>query len=167
VPPYLQLAVLTQHTVDNVSDYCVILHQNVYANTFMQVLRLTILNVTITDSIWTHVYTRPTPDTHYSEIRESMWTHVYTRLTPYTHCSGTIRESMWTHIYIHLTPNTHYSDTIWDSMWTHVYTRPRGGRFNFLLTPIGGWVGVELAAPGFFLIQTGRFLVVPKFKYLN
>ena len=43
----------------------------------------------------------------------------------------------------------------------------RGGRFNFLLTPMGGWVGVKPAAPGVFLVQRGRFLVVQKFKYLN
>jgi len=36
----------------------------------------------------------------------------------------------------------------------------RGGRFNFLLTPMWGWVGFKPAAPGVFLIQKGRFLVV-------
>jgi len=43
-----------------------------------------------------------------------------------------------------------------------------GGRFNFLLTPMGGWAGVNpAAAPGVFLVQSGRFVVVQKFKYLN
>ena len=45
--------------------------------------------------------------------------------------------------------------------------RARGGRFNFLLTPMGGWVGVKPAARGVFLEQSGRFWVVQKFIYLN
>ena len=43
----------------------------------------------------------------------------------------------------------------------------RGGRFNFLPTPMVGWVGVKPAAPGVFLVRSGRFLVVQKFKNLN
>jgi len=42
-----------------------------------------------------------------------------------------------------------------------------GGRFNFLLTPMGQWVGVKPAAPGVSLVQSGRFLVVQKKNYLN
>jgi len=33
----------------------------------------------------------------------------------------------------------------------------RGGRFNFLLTPMGGWLGVKPAAPGVFLYKEGGF----------
>jgi len=44
---------------------------------------------------------------------------------------------------------------------------PRGEHFNFLLTPMRGWVGVKLAGMGFFLVQSGRYLVVQKFIYLN
>jgi len=39
--------------------------------------------------------------------------------------------------------------------------------FNFLLTPMKGWVGDKLAGLGVFLVQTGRFLMVQKFIYLN
>jgi len=40
-----------------------------------------------------------------------------------------------------------------------VIKKSGGGRFNFLLTPMGGLVGVKPAALGFFLVQSGRFLV--------
>ena len=43
----------------------------------------------------------------------------------------------------------------------------RSGRSKMLLTPMGGWVGVKPAALRVFLVQSGRFLVVQKFRYLN
>jgi len=47
-----------------------------------------------------------------------------------------------------------------------IFSIPRkGGHFDFLLTPMRGWVGVKPAKPGVFLIQSGMFLVVQKFIY--
>lgn len=49
----------------------------------------------------------------------------------------------------------------------NVLKSPRGGHFNFLLTPMGGKVGGKSAAPGGFLVQKGRFLLVQKFIYFE
>jgi len=48
-----------------------------------------------------------------------------------------------------------------------IHQENKGWAFQFFTNTNGGWVGVKPAALGVFLVQSGRFWVVPKFKYLN
>jgi len=43
----------------------------------------------------------------------------------------------------------------------------RGMHFNFLLTPMRGWLDEKLAGLGVFLVQSGRSVIVQQFIYLN
>jgi len=52
-------------------------------------------------------------------------------------------------------------------MWVYVCAYAKGGHFNFLLTPMRGWVGVKLEGMGVFFVQSGGFAMVQKFNYLN
>ena len=89
----------------------------------------------------------------------------------YTHMYGTIFIHTWRTNYIHNTYGTQIIYTIFMEYilytWDVWYTYARGGHFNFLPTPMRGWVGVKLAGMGVFLVQSGRFLVVQKFNYIN
>ena len=52
-------------------------------------------------------------------------------------------------------------------MWVYVCAYAKGGHFNFLLTPMRGWVGEKKEGRGVRLVQSGGFVVVQKFNYLN